>query len=853
MGNRTFKEETKQKTSKYRTAIAVLTVSLLLALFLCSFHPTNTVEAHYPGASIECAPLSVEPVIDGVYSNGEYADTTRELLDDGGDTHWGYFKNDEDYLYFLFEVPSTCSYHQNSFLAFGFDTGHDLVYAAGHDDEFMVGDGGVTYHSTSDGFTTLGDGGVFYANYTEHCSPFDDLLPGHQGLAAATDLGRSPYDPIQLHRMFEFKIPLALLQASEGDTIGLAFDGVNRDGMNGWQWPVHQSIGGSRPLADYGNIVLASYKSLWDTVHDAKGTVRWVGPHTVGDANIKASRNLDSESLEIVCGICTEIGGELEDPRQDGWLLVELETSPEKYEYFAITLQPHARADFWPMAGHDPSHNGRSLSTVPTNNSTRWNYTAAGAIQFSPAVADDMVFLGSPTEIRTLNATTGDPIWQFTRTVTSSPAVANGRVFFGAADGLYALNETTGTVAWRFQTTASVNCSPIVCWGMVIFGCDNNYVYALNETDKSVIWSFLADGPVRTSPNNPPYGLADPRPTPYAIFGSATTMYAVNITSGAFIWSCARQVCSSPTVADSRVFFGSGLGLYALNMTTGTEIWRYSTGSPVYSTPAVADGVVFFGCNNHYIYALNATDKAVVWSDDVGEEIKASPVVAGNLVIWGYSWTKGECRDKDTGELKWEFGTSGDIDASPVLAYGNVYFGDMNGKLYSVGPEYNVASISLEPTKTVVGENRNVFMNATVTNLGEVGETFHVGIECEEGMIGEVPVTLAPSESTVVRFRWNATYTTKGNYTLRAVVDSVPGETDGTDNTVSGGWIVVSIPGDVDGNFNVNIFDVVKITGCYGKTRGDPIFYPNADIDENGVISIFDVVVCTGHYGQKWP
>ena len=853
MGNRTFKEETKRKTSKYTTAIAVLTVSLLLALFLCSFHPTNTVEAHYPGASIECAPLSVEPVIDGVYSDGEYADTTRELLDDGGDTHWGYFKNDEDYLYFLFEVPSTCSYHQNTFLAFGFDTGHDLVYTAGHDDEFLMGDGGITHHSTSDGFTTPGDGGIFWANYTKHCSPFDDSLPGHQGIAAATDLGRSPYDPIQLHRMYEFKIPLALLQASEGDTLGLAFDGLLRDGMNGWQWPVHQAAAGSRPLADYGNIVLASYKSLWDTVHNAKGTVRWVGPHTVGDASIKASRNLDPESLEIVCGVCTEIGGELEDPRQDGWLLVELETSPEKYEYFAISLQPHARADFWPMAGHDPAHSGRSISTMPPNNSTRWNYTAAGAIQFSPAVADDMIFIGSPTEMRALNATTGNMIWQFTRTVTSSPAVSNGRVFFGATDGLYALNETTGTSFWRFSTAAPVNSSPVVTAGMVIFGCDNHYVYALNETNKSVIWSFLADGPVRTSPNNPPHGLADPRPTPYVIFGSATTMYAVNMTTGTQIWSYARAICSSPTVADGKVFFGSDVGLYALNMTDGTNIWRYSTGSPVYSCPAVDNGMVFFASGDLNLYALNATDKSLIWSVPTEETILAPIITVEDFIVYGQPYTKGDIRSQENGALEWSYGTSAGIVASPVIAYGNLFLGDVNGKLYCVGPKYNVGAISLESTKTVVGENRNVFMNATVTNLGEVTETFHVGIECEEGMIGEVPVTLAPLESTVVRFRWNAAYIAKGNYTLRAVVDSVPGETDGADNTVSGGWIVVSIPGDVDGNFNVNIFDVVKITACYGKAREDPIFYPNADIDENGVIGIFDVVVCTGHYGQKWP
>ncbi len=61
------------------------------------------------------------------------------------------------------------------------------------------------------------------------------------------------------------------------------------------------------------------------------------------------------------------------------------------------------------------------------------------------------------------------------------------------------------------------------------------------------------------------------------------------------------------------------------------------------------------------------------------------------------------------------------------------------------------------------------------------------------------------------------------------------------------------IPGDVDGDLDVDIFDVVKITSCYGKKLGDAGYNPNAYLDYNGVINIFDVVMCTGRYGQKYP
>jgi len=67
------------------------------------------------------------------------------------------------------------------------------------------------------------------------------------------------------------------------------------------------------------------------------------------------------------------------------------------------------------------------------------------------------------------------------------------------------------------------------------------------------------------------------------------------------------------------------------------------------------------------------------------------------------------------------------------------------------------------------------------------------------------------------------------------------------------GWVFVTIQGDVDGDFDVDIYDVVKITGIYGCKCGDPRFKSNSDLDDDGEIKIYDVVMCTSHYGQKYP
>ena len=62
------------------------------------------------------------------------------------------------------------------------------------------------------------------------------------------------------------------------------------------------------------------------------------------------------------------------------------------------------------------------------------------------------------------------------------------------------------------------------------------------------------------------------------------------------------------------------------------------------------------------------------------------------------------------------------------------------------------------------------------------------------------------------------------------------------------------IPADVNHDLEINIFDVVRITGAYGTTPASPYWNPHADIAQPfGKIDIFDIVLCTGHYGKKYP
>jgi hypothetical protein len=166
----------------------------------------------------------------------------------------------------------------------------------------------------------------------------------------------------------------------------------------------------------------------------------------------------------------------------------------------------------------------------------------------------------------------------------------------------------------------------------------------------------------------------------------------------------------------------------------------------------------------------------------------------------------------------------------------------------------DIAVTNVTPLKTIVGQGYSMRINVTVENQGDQTETFNVTVYTNTTAIETQTVNSIPNgTSTILTFTWNTTGFAKGNYTISAYAWPVPGETDISNNTLTDGWVVVTIPGDVDGDFDVDIYDVVKITGIYASRQGDLQFNPNSDLDDDGEITIYDVVRCTSHYGQHYP
>jgi hypothetical protein len=197
------------------------------------------------------------PTMDGAMSAGEWTGAAAVDLT-GTDTRNAVsakllVMNDATNLYIAYDAYGDMFENSNDLSTISFDTGNDGVRTDGHEDSFLLS-----------GSSTSGQHLVFsstFSSWTSHCSPFDTAAAEHATLAGNAGFGPSDGHAVD-HRIYEYSIPLALLDIAPGDVIG--FLGRNwgnyglYDSSNGTasSWPVWFPSAPS--MSQYGDLHLAA-------------------------------------------------------------------------------------------------------------------------------------------------------------------------------------------------------------------------------------------------------------------------------------------------------------------------------------------------------------------------------------------------------------------------------------------------------------------------------------------------------------------------------------------------------------------------------------------------------------------
>lgn len=297
----------------------------------------------------------------------------------------------------------------------------------------------------------------------------------------------------------------------------------------------------------------------------------------------------------------------------------------------------------------------------------------------APVIDDENIYVGADDgSVAALLLKTGDIVWQ-QRLVTfgengkrifSSLALSKGNLFFGAYDGnFYCLDVKTGKRNWVCMDADWIGSSPAVredgnvvyiglefglfkknggvvavdvqsgktLWqyyemsglthaspavstalGVVICGCNDNFVYCLDQKTGKLLWKYETGGEVK-------YGAIFDEKKKMVIIGSMDgCVYCLSTITGEVVMKFSAQAgfYSNAVLYNDTIIIGSlDKNIYCFDMKTKTELWRVATRGRIFASPVVHKQSIFIGSNDGSLYEIDAKTGKVISLIQLSERI----------------------------------------------------------------------------------------------------------------------------------------------------------------------------------------------------------------------------------------
>jgi outer membrane protein assembly factor BamB len=189
---------------------------------------------------------------------------------------------------------------------------------------------------------------------------------------------------------------------------------------------------------------------------------------------------------------------------------------------------------------------------------------------------------------------------------------------------------------------------------------------------------------------------------------------------------------SSPVVADQKVVFGCETGeVFALDAATGKELWTREVDGAVKGGVALNDGIVYAGDYGGTLTAINLDDGSVKWESSASGgsfgragSFYSTPTVAFGRVYIGSKDSRMYSFEAATGDLVWSHSTGSEIYAGPAVADTiatppSVYFGGLDGHVYALDAKTGDERWSKEAGGSVIGAGAVIGQIFYVSNLSK--------------------------------------------------------------------------------------------------------------------------------------
>jgi len=341
-----------------------------------------------------------------------------------------------------------------------------------------------------------------------------------------------------------------------------------------------------------------------------------------------------------------------------------------------------SEAGDWPLPRADLASTGAVTTELPDDLSVIWEFKADEAIEATPVIVDDTVYLADATgTLYAVDAKLGTEKWRLTTELgfTTGPAVQDGLLVIGDLDGIvYAVDAASGKERWKAVTKAEISGSASFDRDHALITSQDGNLYAFSLADGKLVWTYETQDQVRCSPT-----IAGDRTF---LGGCDGKLHSVNLKDGKSMSEplpLGGPTGSTPAVQGTKAFLPIMDGaVIAFDWETNKELWRYEDeerAQEYRSSPAVKDDLVIVSSQNKQVDALNTETGKRVWRHTLRRRADASPIIAGND-CW-IAATDGRLLRLSLidGTEKWQYEINGQFLASPAIANDRLYVADDKG------------------------------------------------------------------------------------------------------------------------------------------------------------------------------
>jgi outer membrane protein assembly factor BamB len=251
---------------------------------------------------------------------------------------------------------------------------------------------------------------------------------------------------------------------------------------------------------------------------------------------------------------------------------------------------------------------------------------------------------------------------------------------------------------WTFRARQLVEFPPAVAYGRLYFANNSGVMFAINAKTGKRAWKKRIGRCVAASPavaghtvyqaflNRPP---CNSKAKPGRLEGE---VIAFASGFGKIRWrKRIGPTESSPLVTDGVVYVGDWRGrVYALDATTGRVRWTFQGKGRIKGAVARSGNRLYVGTYEGYLYALRVKTGKVIWrtksQDRLGGRgyFYSTPAVAYGRVYIGSTDRKVYSFGAASGKLRWSHGTGGYVYGSPAVWRKTVYVGSYSGRFYAL-------------------------------------------------------------------------------------------------------------------------------------------------------------------------